>query len=737
MKTLKYPASKIPELRNLIFFVNILLSFSFKIIQAQNGIIYGTITDLQGNPLSGVNVILESTPLGASTNSQGNYQIPGIPDGNYTLAVSMIGYKTVKKSNLIVKDNPVKADFQLEEIAIQSKQVVVTAGKHEQQISELPVSASIISSNQLSQRNITSLDYALRYAPGVIMNLDQVSIRGSSGYSRGAGTRVLVAIDGIPMYSGDTGEIIWEIIPVTEIDRVEIIKGAASSLYGSTAIGGVINVITRTIPAKSFTYLKGSFGVYDKPSYSEWDWSGQRRPFNLLTLTHTNRIGNLGFTLSLTRNENLGYRQDDYFKRFLGYIKAVYDFTPSSSLTFLANSMNQTRGNFVYWKDSHHVLQPRDVDQGQRVISSRYMFGLLYNQSINNKISINAKASYYYTGWTDETSSRDTSKASILRGEIQSNYNLSEDLLLISGTEFSFGKVTSNLFSNPKSFTAGFYLQGDYKFAFPLTASIGARYDYSKRESLNGESSFSPKLGLNYKLSEQTVLRASAGRGFRAPTLAETFTSTTASGIKIKPNPSLKAESNLSLEAGLNHTFSNFFTFDLAAFQNEYYDYIEPGVDPNDGLVFFGNVTRARIQGAEIGLNFNILPEILTLSSDYTYLWARDIEKNEPLKYRPRHLVYSSLDLNLNPLELGFDFRAWSRIEKLDIELVDLGLVKDGDKRVPVYVLDLRAGYRLLGLGIPGRLLFNVNNLLNYNYIEIIGNLSPIRNYSLSLEIAF
>ena len=114
----------------------------------------------------------------------------------------------------------------------------------------------MIPSDEFSKKNISNLENALRYVPGVNMTEDQISIRGSSGYSRGAGSRVLLALDGIPFYTGDTGETIWEMIPTAVIKRVEIIKGAASSLYGSTAIGGVINVITNDIPKNPPTFFK-------------------------------------------------------------------------------------------------------------------------------------------------------------------------------------------------------------------------------------------------------------------------------------------------------------------------------------------------------------------------------------------------------------------------------------------------------------------------------------------------
>ncbi|MGE5440845.1 MAG: TonB-dependent receptor [Bacteroidota bacterium] len=711
--------------------------FCLKDTVAQPGTIYGRITDIRGVSLTGANVVILGTTLGASTDTSGRYRITGLKPGVYRMEISMIGYRKSVTGEVEVGRSPVQVNFTLEETALQSKQVVVTAGKYEQQLSELPVSASVLSSTDITDRNVVSLDYALRYAPGVNMNLDQVSIRGSSGYSRGAGTRVLVAMDGIPLYTGDTGEIIYEIIPVTQIDRVEIIKGAASSLYGSTAIGGVINVITKDIQDKPQLYIKGYYGLYDHPAHKEWDWSGQRRPYNGLTLTHSNSIGRLGYVLSFTRSENLGYRQDDYHKRYTGFIKTDYKLTPLSTLTFMGSYLNQSRGNFVYWKDSRHVLQPRDIDQGQKVNSIRYMLAAVYKDVLSPDFFLKVRTSFYRTNWRDETSSHDTSKTGILEGEVQTNYRVIKSLFLTSGVESAAGKVNSNLFGTPNSFNIGAYLQAEYRFSFPLTLTLGARYDFSRLDTLKGFDSFSPKAALNYRMSDATTLRASVGKGFRAPTLAEAFTSTAAGGIKIKPNPLLKPETSLSMEAGINHSFGLLVNSDLALFQNEYYHFIEPGVDPIDGLVTFRNLTRARIQGLEVNLTFNLVPGSLSLLTNYTYLWARDIERNLPLKYRPRHQAQASLSFSAGPFEIGTDFRYWSKIEALDFELVDLGVVLDGDKRVPVYLLDFRTGYNLLSLGLPGKLFLNINNLLNYNYIEIIGNLSPIRNASLSLEFLF
>ena len=711
--------------------------FIFNAAFAQNGSISGKVTDNKDQPLPDVNLIISGTSIGTTTDSLGNYKFSNLKESNYIIEASMIGYKKFVSDKLSVHNNEIILNISLDEMPIQSEQIVVTAGKYAQRISELPVSAAIISSKEISERNVQSLDYAMRYAPGVTINLDQVSIRGSSGYSRGAGTRVLVAMDGIPFYTEDTGEIIWEILPTTEISRVEIIKGAASSLYGSTAIGGVINVITKDIPGHPLTYVKTYFGAYDKPSHKEWDWSGQYRPFNIITIAHSNRIDNFGFTISATRTENSSYRQSDYLKRYTGFLKAIYNFNVSNSLTFFANEINQNHGNFIYWRDSRHALQPPVADEGQHVKSNRYMLGFIYRTIFTPDFFLNLKTSYYNTHWKDETTSANDSRAQLLRGEIQTTYQFRNNLILVSGVEVTAGKVTSNIFSSPTSNGFGIYSQADYKLPFPLSISLGARYDYSKLDTLKSNSDFSPKIGFNYKLSENTILRASAGKGFRAPTLAEAFTHTTASGVTIKPNPALRPEHNYTFEFGIRQTFFNNNLLDVAYFQSEYYDFIEPGVDPQDGLIQFTNLTRARLQGVEANINVNIIPNTILFNADYMYLWARDIEKKIPLKYRPRNLVYVSLDYLWNQFDFGTDFRFWSKIEAYDSELITLGIVPDGDKRVPVYVLDLRGTYNTSLFAIPMKINLNAKNILNYNYVEIIGNLSPIRNFSLSLELLF
>jgi iron complex outermembrane receptor protein len=704
-------------------------------ISAQTYSIIGKVTDMKSKPVPGVNVILLNTNYGAATDENGNYKIIDIPSGVYTIEFSAIGYEKIRKENISVENKSVTVDITLIETVVVTEEVLVTAGKYEQKKSDLPVSAEIIHSKEFTERNFSNLEDAMRYVPGLNMTEDQISIRGSNGYSRGTGSRALLAIDGLPFYTGDSGDIVWEMIPVLELQRVEIIKGAASSLYGSSAIGGVINSITRDISEKPLTNINGFYGFYDRPYYSEWDWSGEQRPFNGLTLSHSNKIENFGFNISFSRLEESSYKQDDDFKKYIGFLKTVYNFTTTSSLTFLANTFNKRAGQFLYWKDSRNALIPPDQNLGDRIETNRYLFGLIYKTLLGNDVLMNIKTSYYRNYFKDNADIPNESTSNLYRGEVQLNTAINNFIVFTGGVEGNFSKVNSSLFGNPDAFGSGAYVVTDINFSIPLIASLGVRYDYSKLDSLDGSGAVSPKLGLNYKISKELILRSSLGTGFRAPTIAEAFTSTSTGGITVKPNPDIKSENNVSFEFGMNYTPISLLVFDLAVFQSEYFDLIEPVIDPSDVKVFFTNVIRARIQGIESSVNLNVIPNQLFLSLNYTYIRARDLETGKALRYRPRHIFYSGINFTKWNFDFGINFRYTSKVEEIDEELIDLGVVVDGDLRVPVYTTDVNLGYSFISMNLPLNLYLNIKNIFNYNYVELIGNIRNLRNHSFGFNL--
>ena len=708
-------------------------------VNAQSGSITGKITDSNGNPLIGANILIEGTLIGTASDEEGMFEITRVKTGAYILEASMVGYKKFVSDPLTVNGNTANLNITLTQKILQYDQVVISAGKHKQNLSELPVSASVINSNRISKKNIVKIDEILRYTPGVNVSLDQVSIRGSSGFSRGAGTRVLMTLDGLPLSTGDTGELVWEMIPVTDVERIEVIKGSSSALYGSAAIGGVVNIISKRITSKPITLIKSYIGVYDKPAYDEWQWDENFRTFNGITVSHSNTFGNLGVSVSLTRTEDLSYKRNNDLKRYSGFLKSTYSINDYSKISFIAAGYSHDRGNFNFWKDSRQALEPPDLDLGARVKSDRIISGLIYESIISKVFSFNVKLSLYNNYWKEILGSENTSRSELYRGEVQTNFNVSENLLIIGGLESSISQVSSSIFGNPDANTFGLYAQAENKFTKELTLTAGLRFDYSEINSLDPVNSFSPKLGANLKLNEKTILRAFAGTGFRAPTLAETFTSTNASGISIKPNLDLEPENNYTLEAGIIHLFFDKINLDAAVFQSEYFDLIEPTLtsDGINSFIQFRNVTRARIQGIDLSTSFDLGSINTSFKISYSYLWARDIENKTALKYRPRNTIYAEAEYTLSSFTLGSDIRFLSKVEEVDKELIEEDLVKDGEKRVDIIVVDLRAGYSFYNFGIPANLNLNIYNLLNYNYIEVIGNISPIRNISLNLELLF
>ncbi|MCB0748983.1 MAG: TonB-dependent receptor, partial [Ignavibacteriae bacterium] len=683
----------------------ILILFSINIfLYAQTGTLNGVVNDNLGNPLIGANIIIEGTLLGTATNSDGKFKVVKIKNGKYRIKASMIGYKNYRSDFIEINNDKKELTIELTPTSYQYDQLVISANKFDQDLREISTSSYVIDSKIFSDKNYQKIDDAFRYVPGITMTQDQISIRGSSGYSRGAGTRVLVAIDGIPIYTPDTGEIIWELIPINDIERIEILKGASSSLYGSSAIGGVINILTKEITSNPLTFVKLQGGIYDKPTFTEWQWTNKTLSFNSQSISHSQSIGKLSLSVSLSRLEDLSYRKNDEQLRYSAFIKANYNFSESTTLSIWGTGYTREKGTFIYWKDLGNALIPPDTDLGQSVKSDRTIMGINLKHIYDDKLSISFIPSVYISYWKDQSEGNNKSSSRLYRSELRANYSHSENANIVSGIEFQHNDIGSTIFGNRNANTIGIFSQLDYKIINPLNLSFGIRFDNTKLENLKSEYSFSPKLGLNYKYDKNTYLRASIGKGFRSPSLAEAFTSTTTSGVTVKPNPNLKSETSYSMEVGVNHNFYNLVSFDLAIFNNEFFDMIEPGFDPVDGQLFFNNLTRARIQGVDINTTTSIIPQHLIMNLGYNYLWAIDVDKNISLKYRPKQNAIIGLNYNHNIFETGIDFRYMSRVEKIDNELVDLGLVPDGNERVDIIILDARLGVNLFSQNIPGRI---------------------------------
>ena len=707
--------------------------------QIVSNTIKGTVISSEDQrPVFGANVLLEGTVLGAMTDSRGHFALQNIPNGEHDLIISMIGFKRQFVPDVLARTDRENLTVVLEPAAVQTEPVVITASKHEQSLEEVPLSMSIIDNQALTYRNTVTVDDALKYVPGVSITRGQVNIRGSTGFSYGVGTRVLILIDGLPFISGDTGEIIWESIPPDRIERIEIVKGAGSALYGSSALGGVINIITKRPSDQPETIVRTYGGLYQLPKYSSWQWTSDARTLGGLSFTHSQRFDQFSFSVGGSRTLDDGYKENDFWKRWNGWARIGYDISPFQSLAVSFSILDQHRGNFLYWKDLDQALQPQDADLNDRIQSTRWNLGVSHKYFFASTLYVTTGISWFHSHWDDNLptpadSSGSSSISDFLVGEIQLNMNIAGGNFLTGGISGTLNNVSAEtIFGDHTGHGGAVYLQDEISLSEELRSTIGGRYDFQTISGLESAHQFNPKIGVTYQPEPGISFRASVGSGFRTPSIAEIYTTTEAGGIIISPNPALQPERSWSYELGGSSVINENLMLDIALFRNELWDMIEPAFGTN-GTVQFQNVTRASIIGTEISATLNIQHQWIT-DVGYTYVYPKNVETGEILKYRPRNLLYLSSKILFNPFQVGIDYRYLSRVEEIDEEFVQFGIVPDGDQRVPISVVDLRASvnWNLFTTQMTSSL--QVNNLFQYYYSDFIGNLGPVRNFVVTME---
>jgi outer membrane receptor for ferrienterochelin and colicins len=703
-------------------------------------VLTGTVVDEETmRPLPGANVYLLGTVVGTVTDRDGAFRITNVPRGKFTLVVSMLGYEQYRVYDIsLERGESRRFEVRLKPTILETAPIVITAAKIEQSLRDVPTSVSVMQSQDIERRNVFTIDEALRYIPGVHLNLSQINIRGSSGYSHGAGSRVLLLVDGVPVLAGDSGEITWEIIPIDQVERIEVVKGAGSTLYGSNALGGVVNVITRDLPDRPVSVIKTQGGFYDKPYYNSWEWSDRTRFKHHLSIAHGRRVGPLQIVGSLGTFYDDGYRQNDARRRTTGYLKGQYILSPYQTISLSSFFNDQMRDNFLYWKNFENALVPYEEQLGEEVESFRIQSSLHYRHIYGSGTFLTVRGSWYHTDFKDNIGEHgNASTANVYGTEVQLNHMLSGSHYLVAGIEGSMQTVDSDIFGDRVGYVVAVYAQDEWTVAQPLKFTGGVRFDVTRLDTISTFTNMSPRAGLVYTLSRSVNVRASVGAGFRAPAAAEAFATTAASGLIVSPNPDLEAERSWSFETGANLTVGGHVSIDAALFLNEYWDMIEPvvvDVTPEGITARFVNILRARVRGFETGITASFFGRMLQPRLGYTVIDGKDVDAGEPLKYRHKHMFTGGLLLQRGIFWTEIEYRYLSRSENIDEEL---GFIIDSvQERVPVHVMNFSLGVNGTPLGIPIKLSASINNALQYHYVEFPGNIAPTRQFLASLQMA-
>lgn len=687
-----------------------IISLNICLLQSQNTTITGKVTDKRtGEALFGVNIVLQDN-TGCTTNEKGIYETE-IKPGRQTLNFYYIGYKNESRTVFVRPGESLEINVLLTQETQLLEEIVVSAGKHEQKLSEVIVSMEVIKAEMIENSNTTDMDHAINKVPGVDIMDDQPSIRGGSGYSYGAGSRVLVMVDDLPILSADAGDAKWSFLPVENVSQIEILKGASSVLYGSSALNGVINLRTAYPGSEPKTKVSVFNGFYMNPIRKELIWWGVNQPlFAGANFFHSKQINNLDLVVGGQLYSTDGYRQFESEERARVNMNLRYRCKKIKGLSYGLNTnlMYLDKNDFFIWLDGDSGVYRQDPDayvhtRGTRFNTDPYVE---YFTQKGNKHSL--KTRYFLV---DNKLPEDTLKNSVSEMyhlDYQYQKKIYDKHILTMGYTTSYGDIQSYLFGNHYSTNIALYSQIDWKLK-KLNISAGVRGEYFKidreesKSVIDGDTiqnwPIQPvfRLGANYQLAEFTFLRASYGQGYRFPSIAEKYIATNLSSLRLFPNPDLKAETGWSAEIGIKQGFKvsgwNGY-LDVAGFWQEYremmeftFGFYDPATyrrldtsNPADSAYitdkiidgtygigdFMGfqsiNIGRAKITGVDITLTGigTLFGLPATLLCGYTYTNPIDLvgdtlksSEKAVLKYRFFHSAKGDLELEPGKFSIG------------------------------------------------------------------------------------
>lgn len=634
---------------------------------------------------------------------------------------------------------------------IEMPEIIVSAERIDQTNSSSASTVNILTIGDIEKRNVYTFDQALESIPGVNINrsaetaANSMNIRGSSEMlGGGVGNRVLLLIDGRPAITADTGGANWGLFPLDIIERVEVVKGALSPIYGSNAMGGVVNLITKSPTDSPKTRLNIGTGYYEKqPDWMRYTDKGSY--FGDVEITHSNTYNDLGYVFSLCSKRSDGYRQNSDFSLYNAYGKAQYIIKKEKKLALSFGITSLDRGFPHGWLTNNdepyiHPLKVAHENTNNRQKKDNWDIDLSLKTPINSKSkfsanifhSVNDSKSLYnpndmegdnfpYGFLTDSDAKK---SGAIIQFDI---YKFTNNYLIF-GLDAQLDSVDSNpadvMFGNHQSQNLAGFIQNRMILIDKLSVMLGARYDYRRLETDNSEGQISPKIGLSYTIKDSTALRFSVGQAFRAPSLAEIYMKQELnSGIKFRQNPDIRAEKlRLYAEAGLRHKFSRFLSNDTSVFIYDFSDMINwERMGENEFQVI--NINRSVIKGAETSVNFSW--KNLYFIANYTYLDAKDKTEgriDDTLPYKPKHSAYTSLNYEYKCFGIGGSIRYVSKIEEV------IFYPKDAPKAF--YVVNTKLSYKINKHIIIS---IAINNLLNRQYEEIERYRMPGRSIMLRM----
>lgn len=570
-------------------FMGVLFALFFATFEAfgQNVIqVKGHLADIESkSEIVGAHIFIDSTHSTLS-DIYGDFSYD-LPAGNHRFQISFIGYNSIDTTIEISEDH---SDFSFEMTEANNilNVMVVSDSRYSHKYEKSTISIDVISPDELKSKSPINVQKTIEQLPSVHMIGDQINIRGGAGWTYGAGSRVLLLQDGVPMMEGAEAGIQWYSIEPEATQQIELIKGSSSVLYGASALNGTINVQTRKPTETPYTSISVLHGMYDTPKRASSnhnpdiesvliddittqdglfdtvevanngrkidDWNRKSFPltFSNYTVYHDQKIGNLEVSASYNYFREQHYIQNDKEnKRHRVFTKVAHDLKKEHGLYYGLSStyIDNLRGeSFLYNGDNdpYRSFGEKTYDLHSREFAIRPFLEIGREDSDwNHKFN----GQYYHVGYIDTA----TNFSTLYYGNYQSQVKKGIYTVTFGGNgSYVRGETTS---SNLKAhqFNLGAYLQAEMKLE-KFSAVAGARYEYNNE---NGNIIKAPvyRLSGNYELGKSTFLKMSYGEAIRFPSLLEKYFQRDAGEITFLPNKDLQAEKGWTGEFGIIHKY--------------------------------------------------------------------------------------------------------------------------------------------------------------------------------------
>ena len=602
--------------------------------------IKGMVTDSEtGDPLPGVHVSVKDTRTGTASDVDGIYEIKDIPLGKYRLEFRVLGYDKKRIELNITEDSIVNFDIALTPSPWELDEVVVTATRRKQLLKDVPVTTELITKTDMAATGALTVAAALESHIGVMID-DDLSGRGVT--LRGVDpSRVLVLIDGHRIVGRVQGSIDLGQIPISDVQQIEIVKGTGSTLYGSDALGGVINIITKnpeeklslrgsvgygsynTIdPEFEFQARKNKFGVLLSGKYVQTDG------FDLLEETpHTNGLEEVkrsNWNAKLTFDPHAGYHHD----LSLGYMHEQKIWIESENFP----GIGHVPFDDYEWNDRYNLRYSAKYVFNKKTEVEASLYGSIYDHEWEK---------YTQSGVKDDSSE---TKDNIIEGSLQLIHVLRDYLIFTTGGDYSNSELeSSEIVGGERSISfSDIYLQAEWMPRENITVMPGVRWEEHETYGTN----INPSMNLKWSPYDMLTFRGTASRGFRAPSIKELyfeFDHSAAGYIVFGGGDSLDAETseNFSLTTELNYNRRGLHRFTI--FRNDLNNLIEFDlIDYADGYwrgrYQYLNIVEARTQGFEWESEIKICTG-WDFSFSYTYIDAQNMTDNTKLINRPPHTI--------------------------------------------------------------------------------------------------